>query len=292
MTVAVAYRRRPATGFPVFGGARPMTAGGRDGWPVASLPQGIVAGPPASSGGLGMLARAAWRRCWWYDLAGERAGAGDHDQLPVAGAADCEGFVVCFLKNAQDVGHLLAACWAGPPADHDPLADVGGGEPDLKPVAQAGHLSRGGAPCALGGRAMAPAPAREDVAGDIFGVVRQRAGFGGAAGGAELVEELGVLNGELRPLVGHVVFVEDRLDRADRLAGAAVDALVGVDVEHPLAFVDAVDRAFLDAALVLDVDARLGDHIRHGRSASLGVLPAPGGAVRGRASLLAGRPSR
>jgi hypothetical protein len=38
-----------------------------------------------------------------------------------------------------------------------------------------------------------------------------------------------------------------------------------VDVEHPLAFVDAVDRAFIDAGLVLEVDARLGDHVRHGR---------------------------
>ena len=94
-----------------------------------------------------MLARSAWRRCWWYDLAGERAGAGDHDQLPVAGAADGEGLVVCSLKNAQDVGHLLAAFWAGPPADHDPLADVGGGEPDLESVAHAGHLSWGVAAC-------------------------------------------------------------------------------------------------------------------------------------------------
>src|SRR5260221_11726350 len=160
MTVAVAYRRRPATGFPVFGGARPRTAGGGDGWPVGSLPQGIVAGPPASSGGLGMLARAAWRRCWWYALAGERAGAGDHDQLPVAGAADCEGFVVCFLKNAQAVGHLLAASWAGPPADHDPLADVGGGEPDLKPVAPTRPLSPGGAPGAPGGPGLGASTAR------------------------------------------------------------------------------------------------------------------------------------
>src|SRR5690242_10570188 len=75
---------------------------------------GIPAGPPASSGGLWMLAWAARRRCWWYDLAGERAGAGDHDQLPVAGAADGEGLVVCLLKDAQDVGHLRAAFGAGP----------------------------------------------------------------------------------------------------------------------------------------------------------------------------------
>ncbi len=73
-----------------------------------------------------MLAWAAWRRCWWYDLAGECAGAGDHGQLPVAGAADGEGLVVGLLKDAQDVGHLLAVIGAGPPADDDPLADVGG----------------------------------------------------------------------------------------------------------------------------------------------------------------------
>src|SRR5215472_8026192 len=123
--------------------------------------------------------------------------------------------------------------------------------------------SRAAAASAVG--ATMPLPAGDHIAGDIFGVVGERAGLGGAARGAELVEEPCVLGGELGPLLGDVVFVEDRLDGADRLAGAAVDALVGVDVEHPLAFVDAVDRAFLDAALVLDVDARLGDHIRHWR---------------------------
>ncbi len=92
--------------------------------------------------------------------------------MAVAGAADCEGLVVCLLKDAQDVGHLRAAFGAGPPADHDPLADVGGCEPDLEPVAHAGHQSRGGPPCALVCRAMAPLPAGDDVAGDIVGVVR------------------------------------------------------------------------------------------------------------------------
>ena len=41
-----------------------------------------------------------------------------------------------------------------------------------------------------------------DVAGDVVGVVGQRAGLGGAAGGAELVEELRVLAGELGPRPG------------------------------------------------------------------------------------------
>ena len=64
-------------------------------------------------------------------------------------------------------------------------------------------------------------------------------------------------------LLRDVVLVEDRLDRADRLARAAVHALVGVDVEHPLALVDAVDRALVDARAVLQVDTRLGDDVRH-----------------------------
>jgi hypothetical protein len=59
-----------------------------------------------------------------------------------------------------------------------------------------------------------------DVVGDILGVAGQQAGLGDAAGRAELIEEFGVLDGELESLVGHIVFAEDRLDRTDRLAGA------------------------------------------------------------------------
>ena len=45
------------------------------------------------------------------------------------------------------------------------------------------------------------------------------------------------------PKVG---FVVDRLNGTDGLTGTAVDALVRVDVEHPVALVDAVDRALPD----------------------------------------------
>jgi len=48
-----------------------------------------------------------------------------------------------------------------------------------------------------------------------------------------------------------------------RRAGAAVDALVGVDVEHPLALVDAVDRTFVDTSPVLEIDTGLGDDVGH-----------------------------
>ena len=98
-------------------------------------------------------------------------------------------------------------------------------------------------------------------------VAHQGADVGRSARGAErlfaLGEERGVGGGELLPLGRHVVVVEDGLHRADRLAGAAVHALVGVDVEHAVALVDAVDRAFLDAGIVLDVDAGLGDDVGH-----------------------------
>ena len=42
----------------------------------------------------------------------------------------------CPARRRSGRHHLGRAA----PADHDPLADVGGGEPDLEPVAHAGHL--------------------------------------------------------------------------------------------------------------------------------------------------------
>jgi hypothetical protein len=74
-----------------------------------------------------------------------------------------------------------------------------------------------------------------DVAGDVVGVVGQRAGLGGAAGRAELAGELRVLAGELGLLPGPVVFADDRPGRAHGLAGATAGALAAVGVEHPLA---------------------------------------------------------
>lgn len=92
--------------------------------------------PSRRSGRLGAGTALADRR-WWHHFAGQCAPSGDHDQSPVTGA-DREGMAVMLLENAQHVGDLLAIIWAGPaPADNDPLADVGRGEPDLKTVAHA-----------------------------------------------------------------------------------------------------------------------------------------------------------
>ena len=68
---------------------------------------------------------------------------------------------------------------------------------------------------------------------------------GAEAGYDEIVRTrlIGVLDGELGPLAGYIVVAEDRLDRADWLAGARADAFVGVDGEHPLAVAEALDRA-------------------------------------------------
>jgi hypothetical protein len=90
--------------------------------------RGALAAPP-SARHRASTALAGWRR--WHDLPGEGAPGRDNDQLPGRGA-DCKGTGVRLLKDAQHVGNLLAVTWRGPtPADHDPLANIGGCEPDL-----------------------------------------------------------------------------------------------------------------------------------------------------------------
>src|SRR5699024_12364230 len=54
---------------------------------------------------------------------------------------------------------------------------------------------------------------------------------GGPARGADVVEEVDVGRVVVLPLLGHIVFEEDRLDGADGFARTAVDAFVRVDVE-------------------------------------------------------------
>ena len=81
----------------------------------------------------------------------------------------------------------------------------------------------------------------------------------------------------LGPLRGQALLREDRLRRAHGLAGAAVDALVGVDDEEVRPLVEAVDRAHLDAVGVLALDARLGDDVGHGGSSPAGMLRRPAG---------------
>ena len=73
-----------------------------------------------------------------------------------------------------------------------------------------------------------------------------------------------MISHERLPLLRQRVLREDRLDRALRLARTAVDALLGVDDEDAARLVDAVHGADVDARAVFDVDAGLGDDVRHG----------------------------
>src|SRR5712691_7060381 len=127
-----------------------------------SLPLAVCAVTAAESERSGAGAPPVLRR-WRHHLPGKSAGGRDHDQRPVRGT-DHEGSRVILLENAQDVGDLFAVTRAGPaPADHDPLADIGGCEADLEPVAHAGHLFPGWAaragtgPTAQIGQSVAPA---------------------------------------------------------------------------------------------------------------------------------------
>ena len=49
--------------------------------------------------------------------------------------------------------------------------------------------------------------------------------------------------------------------RAFRLANTAIDAFVRVDDEHVLAFIEAVDRTYLDTVHVLTFDTALIDDV-------------------------------
>ena len=81
--------------------------------------------------------------------------------------------------------------------------------------------------------------------------------------GRGTVEELQVLGDFGTPVRTAVTLPRDRVDRADRLAGTAIDAFVRLDIEPPAAFIDAVDRALLDARPILHVHAGIADRVCH-----------------------------
>src|SRR3989475_780027 len=104
-------------------------------------------------------------------------------------------------------------------------------------------------------------PRRRGEGRAVLGALSLRlAGRRGALKHVPVLRDVGL------PLRRRVFLGKDSGDRALGLARAAVDALVGVDVELVLALVDAVHRAHVDAGAVFDVDAGFGDDVRHSRS--------------------------
>ena len=93
-------------------------------------------------------------------------------------------------------------------------------------------------------------------------------------GGLAIREPGRVDRGVLRPFDRQRLLREDRVHRALRLAGPAVDALVGIDEQLAVDahfVVDAVDRAHRDARDIKDIDARLGDDVGHSRILLVGL---------------------
>src|SRR4051794_1839141 len=80
-----------------------------------------------------------------------------------------------------------------------------------------------------------------------------------------LLEKVAIRENETGPLLRHVILEEDRLNRADLGANAAVDALGWIDevLLCVVLRVDAVDRANFNAGRILRPNARLGDDVCH-----------------------------
>jgi hypothetical protein len=88
----------------------------------------------------------------------------------------------------------------------------------------------------------------------------------GSARRANLVEKFNIGFVIISPLFREVIFVIDCFNRAYGLTGTTVHALIGMNVEHPVTFVDAVHRTFINAGTVLHIDTGKGDDVGHKNS--------------------------
>ena len=116
----------------------------------------------------------------------------------------------------------------------------------------------------------------EEVSAGLQDAGGRQAGVGPSVGNRHRQRHLPsvvgrVLGREFGPLFRKIVERENRRHRADRHAGAAVDAFHGVDVEQRrfrevgfvFLWVDAIDGACVHTGGILGSDARFGDHVSH-----------------------------
>jgi hypothetical protein len=94
-------------------------------------------------------------------------------------------------------------------------------------------------------------------------VVVDDADLGGSTRRPHLFEELDIGRVVLSPLRRNVIFVVNRFHWAHWFTGATVNTLIGVDVEHPIAFIDAIDRALINTGAVFDINTRQRDYVCH-----------------------------
>ena len=109
-------------------------------------------------------------------------------------------------------------------------------------------------------------------------VVADKANFRSAARRSDSVKEFDIGFVVVGPLCWQVVFVVNRLNRANWLASSAVHTLIRVNVKHAIALVDAVDWAFFNASFVFDINARKRNYVSHDFSLSAFSLTVASGA--------------
>jgi hypothetical protein len=106
---------------------------------IRPRPRSGCADPLGPRSGLRWPSIAGRGRRGRHYLSGDGPLSRDHDQLPTS-LADSEGIGTVLLERAEDIGHLsVGLCPRRAPADHNPLTDVGGRKPNLKPVTHAPH---------------------------------------------------------------------------------------------------------------------------------------------------------
>jgi hypothetical protein len=88
--------------------------------------------------------------------------------------------------------------------------------------------------------------------------------FGRTPGRPDLQKELHICCVILCPTLGQIVLIVDCLNGTHGLASATVHALIRMDVQHSVTLINAVNRTFVNAGPVLDVNAGQSDHIGHG----------------------------
>ena len=107
------------------------------------------------------------------------------------------------------------------------------------------------------------------IGAEIFGLAGFIPPLVGVCGWFALAVDVGlffrVFGVDVEPFLGVGLGIgNDGLDRAFRLADAAIDAFVGVDDQHVLALVETIHGANLDTVHQFALDAALDDNIGRG----------------------------
>src|SRR5690625_2405812 len=95
----------------------------------------------------------------------------------------------------------------------------------------------------------------------------------GATWRSEIIKELDICLVVAFPFLWQVIFVVDGFNWTHWFTCSAIDAFIRVDVQHSIAFVDAVNGAFVDAASIFHIHARQGDDVRHVKKPPLVSYP-------------------